>query len=57
VTVQDGEAARVQASAREDAATFELPVPRRKRYTLQLDLDARPPAQAEPNAPTGPLEI
>jgi hypothetical protein len=48
----------VQAALREDAATFELPVPRRKRYTLpQLDLDAQPPSEAEPNAPRGPLEI
>jgi hypothetical protein len=56
-TVQDEVAARVQSAARDDARTFELPVPRRKRYTLQLDLDAGPPADAEPNAPQRPLEL
>lgn len=57
VTERDGEAARVVAARREEAETFELPVPRRKRYTLKLDLDAKPPADAEPNAPRAVLDL
>ncbi len=56
-TVRDGEAARVVAARREEAATFELAVPRRKRYSSNLDLDAKPPADAEPNAPRAALDL
>jgi hypothetical protein len=56
-TVRDGEAARVVAAHREEAETFELPVPRRKRYTIELDLDAVAPDDAEPCAPRRALEI
>lgn len=56
-TVRDGEAARVVAARREEAATFQLPVPRRKRYTIELDLDAKAPDDAEPNAPRAALDL
>lgn len=46
-TQRDGIAADVAAAR----------VPRRKRYTINLDLDAVAPADAEENAPTGPLDL
>lgn len=57
ITAADGEAARVQAVARDDARTFELQLPLRKRYTMRLDLDARPPAISQPNAPRAVLDL
>jgi hypothetical protein len=59
VTVPDSEAAHVQASAREDALTFELLIPRRKRYDerLQRDLRAQAPPIAERNAPRAVLDL
>jgi hypothetical protein len=34
-----------------------LAMPRRKRYTINLDLDAVAPANAEPCAPTAALDL
>jgi hypothetical protein len=31
--------------------------PRRKHYSLNLDLDAQPAADAEPNTPSGVLDV
>jgi hypothetical protein len=56
-TRRDGAAARVVAAHREEAETRVLPLPRRKRYTLQLDLDAIAPADAEPCAPLRALDL
>ena len=56
-TVRDGVAARVVNSRLDEAPTLEMPAPRRKRYTLQFDLDAEPPAEAEPCAPRAALDL
>ena len=57
---------RVQTPERKTAATerdgaaaeaVDKHWPRRKRYTIELDLDARPPADPEPNAPLAPLDL
>lgn len=59
VTARDGEAARVVASRFDEVRTQVLEVPRRKRYDelLRLDLDVRPPADAEACAPSAPLDL
>jgi hypothetical protein len=57
VTHRDGEAPRVVASFREEVATRVLALPRRKRYTINLDLDAKAPPDAEPSAPGAALDI
>jgi hypothetical protein len=56
-TVRDGAAARAVDRRRDQAATRVLPLPRRKRYTLNFDLDAIVPATAEPNAPRAVLDL
>lgn len=50
-TVQEGVAASAASRKFEEAGTRVLRMPRRKRYTLKLDLDAELPADAEPAAP------
>lgn len=57
VTHRDGDSPRVVAQFRDDAETRVLPLPRRKRYTLPLDLDAIAPADAEPCAPRAALDL
>jgi hypothetical protein len=47
----------VSAELREEAVTFELQLPRRKRYGQPLDLDASPPAVSEENAPRATLDL
>lgn len=49
-TVRDGVADAVDRCRAQQA-------PRRKRYTLKLDLDAVPPVNAEPCAPSAVLDI
>jgi hypothetical protein len=39
------------------AAAAHARLPRRKRYTMNLDLDAESPADAEENAPMAPLDL
>ncbi|HEX8009341.1 MAG TPA: hypothetical protein VF814_00115 [Casimicrobiaceae bacterium] len=56
-TVRDGAAARVVGARSEEAATRVLQLPRRKRYTINLDLDAVAPLDAEPCAPTAALDL
>ena len=56
-THRDGEAPRAVATFRDEADTRVLAMPRRKRYTINLDLDAKPPRDAEPCAPTAALDL
>jgi hypothetical protein len=56
-THRDGEAPRVVARFRDEAETRVLAVPRRKRYTIELDLDAKAPPDAEPCAPRAALDL
>ncbi len=57
VTHRDGEAPRAVAKFRDEAETRVLAMPRRKRYTINLDLDAIAPADADPCAPKRALDI
>lgn len=58
-THRDGEAPRAVAKFRDEAETRVLAMPRRKRYSelVRLDLDAKPPRDAEPCAPTAVLDL
>jgi hypothetical protein len=56
-TLRDGAGARVVAAYREEAPTAQGFIPRHKRYTINLDLDAVAPPDCEFNAPRAPLDL
>jgi len=57
ITHRDGETPRVVADFRDEVETRVLPLPRRKRYTINLDLDAKSPPDPEPCAPRAVLDL
>ena len=56
-TYRDGDAPLAVAKFRDEAETRVLALPRRKRYTINLDLDAKAPADAESCAPRAALDL